>query len=294
MRPPLARLVLALLVATPGTLHAQWVAVRDLPSSAAQAALGDAHPLVGSAGNVIFVHPGLLDSGSGFGAFLGWSADGGTHLSASAAGPWLDGGVGVGVSVLSYAVGSFAPHDALVSGGSADITESLVTVGYAREAIGGVRVGGALTLVETRSTAERRRVLGVDVGAARRVGPVALALSVLGLGEEASQNGDDPRVSLGLGTERRPTGPVDLAAAAHLSRETDGTVSPGGGLEVSWWPIAGRRFIGRIGLRRVAERSESRPWTVGAAFEGDDIALEYALQEYSGSGSVHRFGVRWR
>ena len=95
--PPRAPTVALLLLAgSAGSVAGQWADVRDLSASAAQVALGHAHPLIGSTSNVIFVHPGLLDRGAGFGALVGWDGEDGTHIATSAAGPWWGGGVGCG------------------------------------------------------------------------------------------------------------------------------------------------------------------------------------------------------
>ena len=85
-----------------------------------------------------------------------------------------------------------------------------------------------------------------------------------------------------------------MAGAGHVTRETNGTVTPGGGIDVSWWPVQGRRFVGRVGVRRVPDDDPLRMWTLGAAFEGDEIVLEYAYQDSEDEGALHRLGVRWR
>ena len=276
--PPRAPTVALLLLAgSAGSVAGQWADVRDLPASAAQVALGHAHPLIGSTSNVIFVHPGLLDRGAGFGALVGWDGEDGTHIATSAAGPWWGGGVGVGVSTWTAA-------------GTPGRSQSRVTLGFAREVAGGVSVGAAATLTEVRNVSDRERNAALDIGAARTVGPAVLAVSVLGVGEGPG----DPRTSLAVATRRRPLGPFDVAGAGHVTRETNGTVTPGGGIDVSWWPVQGRRFVGRVGVRRVPDDDPLRMWTLGAAFEGDEIVLEYAYQDSEDEGALHRLGVRWR
>ncbi len=84
-----------------------------------------------------------------------------------------------------------------------------------------------------------------------------------------------------------------MGAAAEIGRRADGEVVPGGGLEVAWWPVQGRTFVGRIGYRRMPEPGVD-PLTLGAGFEGDDFRIEYAWQGADGDDAVHSFGIRWR
>lgn len=277
--------------------------IYDLPTSAAAAGLGDAHPLFGASDNAVFAHPALLAQGSGFGVFLADLGIDTRHFGASASGAWWGGGVGIGMQTLSMSAQGLRRHVPSglvtldVTPPPTNATQSVVAVGYAREFFGSVNIGVVGKLFEFRAESFDDRMAALDVGASTEVGPVAVALSFQGLGplfEDGSLSGD-PRVSLGAATRRRPVGPVDLAVAAALVRDGNGTFVPGGGVEASWWPITGRRFIARVGLQRTSDFDPEQAFTAGAGFEGDDIALEYAYQALRDDlGSVHRFGVRWR
>lgn len=281
----------------------QGLFILDLPTSAAAAALGDAHPLFGSADNAIFAHPGLLAEGSGFGAFFAEMAGGDIrHYAASASGEWWHGGVGIGIQTVNM-VGNLQPTplSPMVdpSPDVANASQSMVSVGYAREVFGSVNVGAVVKLIEVRAQASEDRMAAVDIGASTVAGPVALALTVQGLGPDPSlgslTSSVDPRLALGAATRRSALGPLDVAAAGALILESDGDFTPGAGVEVSWWPITGRRFIGRVGLQRLPDVDLERSFTIGGGFEGDDLALEYAYRGLTSELSgAHRFGVRWR
>jgi hypothetical protein len=84
-----------------------------------------------------------------------------------------------------------------------------------------------------------------------------------------------------------------VSAAAAVSYREDGTFTPHAGIEVAYWPVSGRTFIGRVGVRYI-EDSDIRPLTLGAGFTGDRIGIDYGYQGYDGSEVVHRVGVRLR
>jgi hypothetical protein len=74
----------------------------------------------------------------------------------------------------------------------------------------------------------------------------------------------------------------------------DGDLEPSLGLEVGYWPINGRTFVGRIGYRHRSGEYEAVPVTFGGAFYGDNIVLEYALQPFDSGDPSHRFFMGWR
>jgi hypothetical protein len=74
--------------------------------------------------------------------------------------------------------------------------------------------------------------------------------------------------------------------------EVDGDFVPAAGLEMSYWPVSGRTFSLRLGVRRADDGVQ--PWTAGAGFAGDRLILDYALVALTNDRIVHRFGVRWR
>jgi hypothetical protein len=84
-------------------------------------------------------------------------------------------------------------------------------------------------------------------------------------------------------------------AASVLYDETLDEVIPGGGLEVGYWPVRGRTFVARAGVRRVPE-GEGSPFSAGLAFWGDDLVVEWAWRPFGDpvDEATHRFSVGWR
>ena len=136
-------------------------------------------------------------------------------------------------------------------------------------------------------TANRRNGSSVTVG-----------VSAQNLGPDLKMSGESvslpQRYTLGATSERTWVGPLDLAGTAAVTYRVDGQWIPAAGLEIAWWPLAGRTLVGRLGYRRIPDSVSARDWTAGAAFEGDNLSLEYAYQEYDGYDAAHHIGVRWR
>jgi hypothetical protein len=276
--------------------------VLELPTSAAALSLGTAFPLSRGSSDVIFYNPSLLSHANGFGAGLERFGSRSTYANLSGATAWWRGAVGLGVQSLSYdtdassvaAISTDASD--LLSSGRTGVSELIVSGGYAQELFG-VNWGVTGKLVEQRFAQFRDATLAVDLGAAIEVGDLTVGLAVQNLGPELEVGGTAlelaERITLGAAFHGAPVGPLDLGAAAAVSREADGTIVPAGGLEIAYWPVNGRTFIGRVGLRRV-EDSAADPVTFGAAFIGDAITIEYAYQGHDGLDGSHRFGVSWR
>jgi hypothetical protein len=306
--PPLgiaAALWLAPATATDVVAQAEGVRpkVTQLPGSTRAMALGNAYMMNSGHADALFYHPALLARSTGFGIELQrW----GSHSSAaflSAATGWLGGGIGVGIQALQYGAPGTGPasalegQDHLFSLGPTPVSERVATLGFARRALADLDVGASIKLVDQRVSASRQSVTLIDIGVAREVGPVVAGLSALDLGRKPIvDTGSDPsRVSLGAGSYGRPVGPLDVGAAATVGL-SDGTFTYGGGIEVGYWPIQGRTFVGRIGLERGPEESDASVFTAGLAFWGDDISVEWAFRAFGGSvdEATHRFGLRWR
>ncbi len=154
-------------------------------------------------------------------------------------------------------------------------------------------------MLEQRIGSNRDATAAFDIGLVRSVFGITWGIAAQNLGPGLSTGTGGPdvplphRVTLAASTSTRPVGPLDLLATAAVSRRRDGEFIPAGGIEISWWPIIGRTFTGRIGLRRVPGDGTS-PVTFGAAFTADNFTIEYALEQFDGPGAAHRFGLRWR
>ncbi|HUH12660.1 MAG TPA: hypothetical protein VMK65_06100, partial [Longimicrobiales bacterium] len=134
---------------------------------------------------------------------------------------------------------------------------------------------------------------GFDLAVAHRVaGPLWLGVAGQALGAGALSGEAAPlRTGLRVSAATRsvPLGPLDVAGAATAGLREGGEVEGGAGLEVAWWPLVGRTFFVRAGAR-VPEGGDLSP-TLGAAFRGDAIGVEYAWDEATGA---HRVGLGWR
>jgi hypothetical protein len=296
-------LLLLLLLALPAQAQVRENAplLLQLPASTRAAALGDAYHLASADNDAIFYHPGLIDAARGLGGSLAWF-DRATLAAMSAAGEFWSGGVAFGVQSLSWSAptrtsGAFARGEAgLGESGDINASELAVSGGYGR-AIKGFRVGVIGKYIEMRVPGERDVTVAGDIGVARRIGFVTAGFSARNLGRSPVLEGEDlalpMTLTLGASTQTRPVGPLDLSAAAAVSYREDGTFIPHAGIEVAYWPVSGRTFIGRVGIRYI-EDSDIRPLTLGAGFTGDRIGVDYGFQGYDGAPGSHRVGVRLR
>ena len=276
-----------------------------LPASTRAMALGDAFMTDAGSADGVFYHPALVSGASGFGlAVQSWSGAS-TSAHASAATDWFGGTVAVGLQTLQYdraagaPVGAGLAQDLLFRQEARGASERVASVGYARES-SGLRWGVSGKVLEQRLEGAAETAWAVDLGLAREVGPLTVALSAQNLGTEMTF-GDagvplPRRYTLGAGAYGREVGPLDVGFSGSLRYEEQAEEwVPGAGLEVGYWPVRGRTFVGRVGVQRVPE-GEASGVTLGAAFWGDDLALEWAWMPFGGAvdDGTHRFGIGWR
>lgn len=296
------RTLLAVLLGLPGpvSVAAQDGFIRlgpDIPPSTRAMALGGAYMMDGDQSDAVFQHPELLRSSSGMTLdFQRWG-DAASATSASAATAWFGGDVGVAIglqsiqhtqSSLDGAEGPF-PQDALFVEAGTQISERVASVGMAR-AMGEVEWGLALRLTEVRMGD-----LGSDTdvalafGAAREVGPVTVGVAYRDILRSVSD------LAIGVGTYGWELGILDVGVSARLEG-FDEDVRYGGGVELGYWPIRGRTFVARVGAQNVPDGSAARPITLGFAYWGDALVLEWGYQLFEGApeSGTHRFTVGWR
>jgi hypothetical protein len=281
-------------------------AVVELPASTRAMGLGHAFQAAPDADGV-FYNPALASRARGFALGVHWLTDAARAVSVSAATPWFDGGVAVGVQALEYGAAHTRGErsgglDPLLVDGEVAVAELAATVAYGRELLG-LRVGVAGRLLDQRFGALRRQDFVVDVGLARSLGPGTLAFAVRHLGDDGSNGGadDGPGGSLRLPTDfglewsayGRPLGPFDVGVASRVARRDDGELLYGGGIELAYWPVRGRTFVARVGGRNVPEGGAS-PVAFGGSFWGDNLIIDYAFQAVEGTDGVHRVTLGWR
>lgn len=294
-------------VAAGGQIPATAPRVLSTPASPRAMALGGAYMMNANHADAVFHHPALLTGATGFGLDVQRWSGGATAAAAAAATGWLGGGIGIGLQLLTAglpeahgpaAAGAPRPEhqDELLTHGPVPLSEQVATLGYARKLFG-VQLGVTGKLVELRLDGARSSTVLADVGAARAVGPVTVGLTVKDVGNDPFEADGDfapARVVLGVGSYGAQVGPLDVGFTGALSHGS-GDPRIGGGLEVGYWPISGRTFVARVGVQTTPEGSEADPLTLGFAFWGDRVVLEWAYQSFGElDAATHRFGVRWR
>lgn len=283
--------------------------VLELDASTRAVALGHSFALGFRDSDAVFYQPGLLGQAQGQSASLQRFDENGTLTGLSAARSWFGGGVALGVQHLTYE----APLDrgarvddilllpadeaTLRDPGTMGASESVISVGYGKSAMG-AQVGAVGKYVEQRIGTAKASTVAFDLGLAASPGPLTVGLAVQNLGPGLSIAGGDiplpTRFSLGASTQPAQVGPLDLSASTGFSYRLDGDLVPSVGMEVGYWPVNGRTFVGRVGYRYLSDDFSSVPFTFGGAFLGDDIILEYAFQGYEEGDPSHRFGIGWR
>ncbi|CAN5750701.1 hypothetical protein BH23GEM11_BH23GEM11_19830 [soil metagenome] len=131
----------------------------------------------------------------------------------------------------------------------------------------------------------------------RDLGRFAVGLSGGSLGPAPNLGSDFQTLpkwaTLGVASQAAPVGPLDVTGALALTWREGGELEAGGGLEFGWWPVAGRTFVGRVGIGGPSVVGAS-PLTLGAAFLGDAFTLEYAWGRIDGARGIHGVSLRFR
>ena len=302
-----AALAAILLPAAPPSVRAQSAGrlprALELPLSTRAMALGDAYMMTAGHADAIFYHPALLVDAGGFGLDHERWGDQGRASAVSAATKWWGGAVGVGLVAAQYAAPGPGPRalpggqDHLLDPGAVTVSEQIAVLGYAREVLG-LKAGVAGKVVEERLGGFRDASAAVDLSVAVELGRATVGLTAQNLGVDLTFGDDDAalptRITLGGGGYGVPAGPLDLGLTGAVSRYADGSYVPALGVELGWWPVIGRTFVARAGVRRVPH-GDASPFSFGLAFWGDDLVLEWAYQPFTGRDEgAHRFGVRWK
>jgi len=303
--------ILALLWGSGGTtIRAQSLdrgpLLLELPASTRAMALGNAFQLAYRDSDAIFYNAGRIGRAEGLVGSVQRFSERGTHLTLSAGQSWFGGGVALGIQTLTYEATPNGPtgvldlpadEASLRDAGDSGIAETVISGGYGRTVLG-LEMGVVGKYVEQRIDGRKASSLAADLGVAASAGPLTLGLSAQNLGPGLSFRGRDiplpTRFTLGASSESAMVGPLDLAATTALSYRLDGDLVPSVGLEVAYWPINGRTFIGRVGYRHRPDEYSAWPVTFGGAFMGDDIILEYAFQGFDEGDPSHRFSIGWR
>jgi len=275
--------------------------VLEAPASVEAAAYGNAPYLFGGGADLLFYSPALIGRADGMAAGLHRYGSEGTLATLAAKGTVGLGDFAVGLQYLRYdVIGVPQTPDLqrmLVSPDGSPATEFAASLGYARELFGLFDAGFVAKYLELQVPRGMDRVVLLDLGVAREMGPAIVSLAVRNLGPDASvrlQGLELPaQLALGISTESFEVGELDMFFTSQIARRRDGEIIAAGGVEVSYWPVQGYTFRLRAGLQRVAE-DERSPFTFGLAFTGDALTVEYAFQAFDMDGNAHRFGLTFR
>lgn len=304
-------LIPALLLATQlsGQVREFGPLILQLPANTAAAAMGGAFQVAGSSSDAVFFNPALLGRAQGVSIAAQRFDSRSSYLTISGTTELFGGGIAVGLQTLSYStdaslVGMIAPAEGdLLTGGANAASELVATLGYGTEVFG-LNVGVAAKAIEMRLRGAEDVALAIDIGIAKSLGPVWLSLAGQNLGQELDLSGEltveggefdlTNRVTLSAGVDRILAGPFDLGFTGGVTREAGGTVIPSAGAQVAWWPVIGRTFIGRVGVRRVDDGS-AHEVSFGGGMIFDRFSIDYAFQGFGdGLGTAHRVGFSWR
>jgi hypothetical protein len=272
--------------------------VLRIPASARAAALGDAFA-AGRGSDVLFYHPAQIGLTTGLSVSVARYRSAATAASVATSSTLGVITIGAGVQWLDYGSSPSRfptpPADLTTSG---ETSQSLAATAAAAIRFRGLRWGVAAKYVEERLPDARPNGVAFDVGVARELGRIPVALVAQNLGGHLDDGGTTAplprRLVLGAATPRWPIHTwFDLSATAALSWERESRLSPSGGVELTYVPLEGYSVAARVGARRVeGGRRSRRPVTLGAGIGFDRFSLDYAYEEYSGTGGAHRFGVR--
>jgi len=292
-----AILVCPLLLAAAPAAAQQAPLLLRLPASARALALGGILPPGSADAEALFYHPAYAAQTTGIAGGAQWLGADTVAFAFAGAVEWLGGTIGMAARSASYTDDCRcvwiqvlpAPPQVPVSERSAQLT-------YGRT-IEGLRLALTGRYVDQRWNLERGAGWAVDVSAGRPLGPLRLALTAQNLGPDLDV-GDvtvplDRRILVAAAPPGgAPLGPLDLLPTLQATWERGERFTPAAGVELGYWPVAGRTFFLRAGLRRPG--AGERAVAGGAGFAGDRIALDYAFLPLTGGRVTHRIGLRWR
>ena len=286
--------VAALVAAVAGEASAQMsgpleAAVLVAPSSTRGLGMGDAFVLGATDPDAIFANAALGAQLRGMSlgvSRFGGDAEGALGFTAAAGTAWWRGAVGVGLRVSGRNAGG-SPG----AGAAASLAYAVTVLG--------VRLAAGASLLEQSWAGGRGSGVSFDAAAATNVGPFYLGASARNLGPDVTLRGEGAaaatlslpeRFVANAATRTLVAGPLDVIGAAAWATDADGEWTAGAGVETAYWPIQGRTFAVRAGVRR--GREHAARLTLGAGFRGDALGIDWGWLD--AEGGVHRVGVSWR
>lgn len=274
--------------------------ILKLPATARLLSLGGAQVALRDV-DAVFGNPALVGTGTAlaFGAERYASgATAGQFASSSTIGPL---GIGVGVQLLDAGprAGTFPAQSDVLTRRNAAGTSGLAATLAASLSWKQLRWGVGATYVEERVSDRRAAGVVFDIGASKSLqflnSTVGVAVQHLGPRLEVAGRREAVPTQLAVAVATAPRGLgkwIDVSGTAELDVRRDGALFPRGGVELSYTPLEGVAFVGRVGGRRPQLRAE-RAVTVGGGFTVDRVTLDYGWQALR-EGAGHRLTLRLR
>ena len=279
--------------------------VLDLPASTRSMAMGNAFQLADPTSDVLFYNPSLLSGPTTFEMARQTFGHNSSLTQMSAKTEWWKGGIGIGIQSLTYAddfnyslpsIVTQSEYE-LFQDGRNRISESVATAGYSMS-LAGLDWGISTKAIEQGAGGSRNQSFAFDFGGSGQLGIFTFGLAHQNLGRKLrignSQMTLKNRTTLGAAFNDWILGPLDVGGSAALSKHSDGSITQSIGGEISWWPVVGRTFTARFGVRNNEQEFRSAVLTFGIAFRGDAFGLDYASNEIEGAGHSHRLSISWR
>jgi len=293
MRSPtsIVTLLVAAMICAPIRITAQCrycgLPILQLPAGARPLGLGGAY-VAGDGPDAVFYNPAQV--GAGHGSTVNVARAGGATLGEFATtGSMGPLGVGAGFRFSSRGGAAVTPADQLPGG-------EMVAVVAAATRTHGIWVGASASFVNA-DLAESGGGAAFGAGVAARVLGLRVGVSGENIGSDIGAAGLPTTISVGVELPSVSLGTyVDLTGSLAVSRERDGGVFPKGGVEMSYEPVSGWTFTGRVGMRRAPLESGRIPQSalvLGGSFGLDAIAVDYAFSPARGGvPATHSLGLR--
>ena len=269
-----------------------------LPASARGLALGNVLPPGAGDAEATFYYPAFFRQMTGIAGNMLWLGADTVAVSAAGAAQWLGGTIAIALRSASYSASCrCAFPSTLTAPPPVPVSERVAQVGFGRSVKG---IGLALTAkyIDQRRDLDRGARWALDASAGQAIGPVRLAFAARNLGPDLHV-GDATvplarQLSLAAAPpDAAPVGPLDLLPVAQLAWERGARFAPAAGLEIGYWPVVGRTFFLRGGVQRPQPATSARPFALGAGFNGDRIALDYAALPLKGGRATYQVSLRW-
>jgi hypothetical protein len=277
--------------------------VVTLPAGARALGVGDAF-VAGRSPEVIFYNPAQLLLQTGIAVSVQQYGSASASGSMASVMPLAGGALGVGVQYLDFSETILSNPGRVIrldERGIFNATSMAALLSLNPPPIKTIRAGLTTKFVAEQIGGARDGGIAFDAGVAKDFlsNRITVAAAAQNIGSSLQLAGGDARLptrySLGLSGFAPPLSTYfDLAGAASVTVDNYGQVIPAAGIELTYVPLDGWGFTGRLGFRDVEDRSDAGPMTMGASLSLDRLSLDWAFHVTEANGTSHRVGLRVR